>query len=129
MTRTQYAAMKEGRQVVSLVGAGKCENSQPTTGGRVVMPQGQPIQTTNATNRAHRQGNNDVRRFPNNRTVIAVNTGNQSVCKPTSTRTVIHAEGDVLGGGVGPQQTTVGALYYHHLYLYTEYNNTYKIQK
>ena len=106
MTRTQYAAMKEGRQVVSLVGAGTCENSQP---GRVVLQQGQPIQTmTNAQNRVHLQGTNAVRRCPNNRTVIAVNTGNQPGVKPASTRTVIHAEGDVLGGCV--EQTTVSAL-------------------
>ena len=106
MTRTQYAAMKEGRQVVSLVGAGG--NSQPT-GGRVVLQQGQPIQTTtNAQNRVHLQGSNAVRRLPNNRTVIAVNTGNQPGCKPASTRTVIHAEGDVLGGCV--EQTAVGDL-------------------
>ena len=91
--------------MVSLVGAGG--NSQPT-GGRVVLQQGQPIQTTNAQNRIHLQGSNAVRRCPNNRTVIAVNTGNQPGVKPASTRTVIHAEGDVLGGCV--EQTTVGAL-------------------
>ena len=124
MTRAQYEAMREGRQVVSLVGAGRAENPRPmgSRGAATVLSgvrQQAPAQAMNTQNRMVLQGNNVPRRFPNQRTVIGVNPANQAPGIQHNNRNVVQAEGEMVGGRIvvqSSQRAMVGVSWQRNMY-------------